>query len=150
MTAGKSAILFLFLGICSYTDIRKKVICVKCLPPFFLTGLILAALSGKEGLISAVLGMAAGLFILLISFITNGAVGSGDALALMVTGVFLGVMKNTELLCLSLFISAVFSAAALISGRCGRKTELPFLPFILAAHFLMTAMEYAGLKGGLH
>ncbi len=148
MTVVKCIILFLFLGICSYTDIRKRTVYISCLTLFFLPGLIFCVTSGKEGIVRGLLGMAAGTFLLLVSFATGGAFGEGDALVLMVTGVFLGAVKNTELLCLSLFLSSVTSAGALILKKWGRDTEIPFLPFIFAAHILMTVFEYAQTIGG--
>ena len=52
-------------------------------------------------------GVAVGVFLYLMSKATRGAVGEGDALVYLMTGVTLGFFGNIELLTLSLFFSAI-------------------------------------------
>lgn len=132
-----SLLLTLFLIICSYTDIKKKEIYFKVLLPFFLTGVIAAAVSGREAVLAALLGAAAGIALLLLSFITRGAIGEGDGLVLVVTGVFLGISENLRLLTVALFLSALFSVGAMIIKGWKRDRELPFVPFLLAAFLII-------------
>jgi len=132
-----SLLLTLFLIICSYTDIKKKEIYFKVLLPFFLTGVIAAAVSGREAVLAALLGAAAGIALLLLSFITRGAIGEGDGLVLVVTGVFLGISENLRLLTFALFLSALFSVGAMIIKGWKRDRELPFVPFLLAAFLII-------------
>ncbi len=132
-----SLLLTLFLIICSYTDIKMKEIYFKVLLPFFLTGVIAAAVSGREAVLAALLGAAAGIALLLLSFITRGAIGEGDGLVLVVTGVFLGISENLRLLTFALFLSALFSVGAMIIKGWKRDRELPFVPFLLAAFLII-------------
>lgn len=134
-------ILGAFLGICSYTDIRKKVVYVKVIVPFLLVGVLLCISPLGNGIHDALYGMAVGIAILILSFMTNGAVGEGDGLALMITGFYLGFLNNIKLLCMALFLSAIVSVAAVITGKWDRKTELPFMPFLLLSFLIIKIQE---------
>ncbi len=134
-------ILGTFLGICSYTDIRKKVVYVKVIVPFLLIGILLCISPFGKGIHDALYGTAVGLAILILSFATNGAVGEGDGLVLMISGFYLGFLNNIRLLCMALFLSAIVSVIAVIIGKWGKKTELPFMPFLLLSFFIIKIQE---------
>ena len=134
-------ILGTFLGICSYTDIRKKVVYVKVMVPFLLIGILLCISPLGNGIHNALYGTVVGLAILILSFATNGAVGEGDGLVLMITGFYLGFLNNIRLLCMALFLSAIVSVAAVILGKWGKKTELPFMPFLLISFLIIKVQE---------
>lgn len=134
-------ILGTFLGICSYTDIRKKVVYVKVIVPFLLIGILLCISPLGNGIHNALYGTVVGFAILILSFATNGAVGEGDGLVLMITGFYLGFLNNIRLLCMALFLSAIVSVAAVILGKCGKKTELPFMPFLLISFLIIKVQE---------
>ena len=78
---------------------------------------------------------------LLLSKAAGGRIGEGDGMVLLVTGLFLGLTENIWLLCLSLFLSAVFSVAALIFTKCGKNTAFPFVPFMLAGFVILKLEE---------
>lgn len=75
-------------------------------------------------------GVAVGVFLYLMSKATRGAVGEGDALVYLMTGVTLGFFGNIELLTLSLFFSAIVSVFLLVFRKVGKKKRVPFVPFI--------------------
>ena len=79
-------------------------------------------------------GIAVGVLLLLFAVLSKGAVGKGDGLLLCVTGIYLGFEKNLALLLGALLLSGFFSALLLAARKAGRKTELPFAPFLLAAY----------------
>lgn len=126
-----------FLAISSITDIREKVIYLRVLIPFALIGILIAASSGREAVISGAAGVIIGLLMLLLSFATKGAVGEGDGLVLMTTGIYLGFLGNLRLLCSGLFLSALFSLGAIVIRGWNRDRELPFMPFLLAGFFVV-------------
>lgn len=130
-----------FLSLCSYTDIRKRVVYLKLLIPFFIAGVLLCALSGKNAVISGAAGACAGFFILILSMATKGAVGEGDGLVLMITGFYLGFFMNLKLIFTALFLSAMCSVAAVIIKGWKKDMELPFMPFLLAAFIVIKAGE---------
>ena len=79
-------------------------------------------------------GVAVGVFLYLMSKATRGAVGEGDALVYLMTGVTLGFFGNIELLTLSLFFSAFVSVFLLVFRKVGKKKRIPFVPFTAIAY----------------
>ena len=73
-------------------------------------------------------------FLYLMSKATRGAVGEGDALVYLMTGVTLGFFGNIELLTLSLFFSAIVSVFLLVFRKVGKKKRIPFVPFTAIAY----------------
>lgn len=130
-------ILGTFLGICSYTDIKKKEVYTMLMAPFLLAGIAVSISPLGPGIKNALFGVAVGVFILILSFITRGSIGAGDGIALMITGFYLGFLDNIRLLCLALFLSAIISVAVLLIKRCGKDKELPFMPFLLIAFLII-------------
>ncbi len=82
--------------------------------------------------------------ILLSVSLCGGAIGSGDGILFMITGLCLGFLANLNLLFLS---SVMAAAAALVLIRTGRsrKTELPFAPFIWTASVLQLFLRGAAV-----
>ncbi len=82
-------------------------------------------------------GMAVGLFLLVISKVSQGAVGAGDGLLFVITGLYIGFWKNAALLCISLMLCSLWGVGIMILGKKKwielKKKELPFLPFVLPA-----------------
>lgn len=134
MTAAENLLSFIFLGICTVTDLKKRSVYIGVLIPFLITGAALFILKGQVG--EGIIGMAPGLLLLLISFATKGAFGAGDALVLIVTGSFLGIGRNISLFFLSLILSALFSIGLMVFGKCKKEKEFPFVPFVFAAFVL--------------
>ena len=86
-------------------------------------------------------GAAVGVFLLLVSKLTRGAVGSGDACFFLLTGAGAGLRNNLTLLTASLFFSAfaslVLVSAGILRNRSVKNLRLPFIPFtLLPALFL--------------
>ncbi len=129
----------MYLGFCSYTDIKRKEIYVKPSLLLMAAGAVSCALSGREALFNAALGILLGLMILLISKASKGAVGEGDGLILMVTAFFQGFFGNLRMLMTALFLSAAASVGVLLFKRCRRDYELPFAPFLFIS-FIITGI----------
>lgn len=125
-----------FLTLCSYSDIKRREIYIKPAVVLILSGIVFAALQGKESLISAFFGALTGVALMIISRLTKGAIGAGDGLVLIVTAFYQGFAGNVGMLLLALFLSAVVSATALIIRKVKRDYELPFVPFMLAAFII--------------
>ena len=137
----ENMILGAFLGICSYTDIRKRAVYIKVMIPFLILGLLISISPVGNGIHDALLGMVVGLGILMLSFATRGAIGAGDGLVLIITGFYLGLLGNIKLLCMALFLSAMASIAVVTIKKWGREAELPFMPFLLAAFMIIKIQE---------
>lgn len=132
----------LFLFFLSIEDLKSRR--VRLLPALifaggmFLSHIILKDLPLKELLWGSLLG--AGL--LVISLITHSAIGGGDALAVLSCASALGGSAEFAALLLSLLLSALFSIFLLLRRKISRKDSLPFLPFLLAGHLILTLTQF--------
>lgn len=74
--------------------------------------------------------LAGGGFFLLLFLVTRGNMGGGDIKLMFAVGIWLG-LKGTAMAALFAFvIGAIASVAVLIKNGGGRKTKIPFGPFI--------------------
>ncbi len=138
MMAGavKNLIIAGLLLYSSIRDIRYRRI---RLYPVLYAGIALILCAAWDGadLGEAFGGMAAGGCVLLISRATKGKIGEGDACVLCVTGIGTGLVKNLEILCIGFFLAAILSGILFMTGKAGRNTRLPFIPFLLAGYLLI-------------
>ncbi len=128
------------LGILAYNswrDIRTKEISVLANLLFCILGFCWGIYRGIPGPADLCKGAAIGAGIMLISALTGGMIGMGDGLLLIVTGCFLGIRENVLLFLLGLGTAGCFSAVLLLTKRAGRKTAIPFAPFLLLAYIGM-------------
>lgn len=119
------------LGISTFIDIKTRSVSFKVLLAYGILGVFNIFLFDKQNLLTALSGAFIGVIILVLSKLTRGGIGMGDGLLLIVTGLFLGIWKNTELLLGSFFLAALFSIVLLIAKKADRKKEIPFIPFLL-------------------
>lgn len=80
--------------------------------------------------------LSGGLFFLFIAVVSKGAMGGGDIKLTAALGLILGFKKTVLNILLSFIIGALVSLYLLISGRKGRKDEIPFGPFINISFFI--------------
>lgn len=133
----KTGLTIIFLGICTLWDLKKKQIWWS-LPVFFLIAAIPLQILTKEGTIPKYLtGMIPGGALLLFAWITREAIGYGDGLILSSCGAMLGMRTALQILMMALCFSAVCSGFLLAVRKAGRKDQIPFVPFMLAAELVL-------------
>lgn len=113
-------------------DMRRQSLPVPLLLVVFVAAVILRLFFVGD-VVQGIAGSVAGGIVCVIGKISRGQIGSGDGFLLMVTGILLGFWENMELLLAGLFFCALFSAAALVLWKKGRKYRVPFVPFLAAA-----------------
>lgn len=123
----------------SISDIRAKSVSI-----LFLViagaGVIPIAIWERNVPLSARLfGIALGGVFLLIGFMTKEAVGKGDAAMIGICGAALGLSSAVMILCVGLMFSSIVSLLLLCLKKAGRKSRIPFFPF-LAMGELTTAL----------
>ncbi|MDE7297776.1 MAG: hypothetical protein K2N94_02960 [Lachnospiraceae bacterium] len=126
--------LLLLAGFC-LPDIRKKQLSTRGLICALLVALVFRFAEGK--LWTGLAGGAEGGVLMLVSRLSGGRFGMGDAVLLAATGLVLGIRRNTELFLTALLLSAVCAAGLLVFRRGGRHYEMPFVPFLTAAQALL-------------
>jgi len=122
--------LSLWLFFCSWQDIKRQEISIFLISLGFISLLVISLLNGDLSLVERVAGILVGLVLLMLNRITRGQIGIGDGLIFCVTGISLGFFLNSILLLYSLIISAIFSGFYMIVKRVGKKTTIPFVPFV--------------------
>lgn len=98
---------------------------------FFATGEL------KNIVINDLIGFAIGfVFLALVSLISKGALGFGDAKLFGVIGLTSGSFCTYSTLLVSLVISAVISIINIVRKKMGRKDSFPFGPCITAGYIV--------------
>ena len=114
---------------------------------FFSEHLQTALLGSKEDGWFFLCGILPGVFLLVLSIMTEGAIGRGDGLVSIVLGCYLGIWRVLLLLMGAFLLGAVFGGILLLCKKADRKTSLPFLPFLLGAYLMMFAAGLCGTGG---
>ena len=126
--------LFTFLIAGTVTDIKKRTIPVILLVLSGATGILISLTTGEAAsgaLTDWFFGLLLGVVFIGISLISDGKLGMGDALAILVTGIFLGG-KDAALAVLNAMMATSFVSIIILAvKKVSRKTELPFMPFLL-------------------
>jgi leader peptidase (prepilin peptidase) / N-methyltransferase len=130
-------ILFAVLLFCGVQDLRKrKILLWVIMAGVVLTGICLP-FCHTVTIMDRIGGAAIGATVAIISIVTAGKIGMGDALLLCLTGLGLGFWGNIELFAFALLLASIISIALLILRLADRKKSIPFVPFILASYLIL-------------
>ena len=110
------------LVINTWTDIRKKEICLPVLF-IFLAGGILWRI--RQGLLwpAGIISMGIGVFIILTALISGGMVGFGDGLLILTMGSVLGAGELAGILCGALLLCGIYSGIEYLMLKKSRSCE---------------------------
>ena len=139
----------ILLGVNTMTDLRKRRVSLLSLGIFSALGIVVLLFLIKvqdpfasgEQIRSMALGALAGVFLLLLSLASDGAIGRGDALVAIVMGFYLGLWRLLVLLMGSFLTCGFFGMILLLQKRAERKSRLPFVPFLLVSYLGLIIME---------
>lgn len=121
-------------------DIRKKRIPGWILGVGIFVSILYQGLTREESLLVILGGAALGLLFLFISKGTREGIGYGDSLGIFALGIYLGIWKLAEVLCVSFFL-LFFAAMFLFFKKKNRKHGIPFYPFLAAGYLLVLLLE---------
>jgi len=132
-------VLYIYLMMCTVSDIKTKKISLKLSLVFLFLGLFIYMFFIKADAIILLYNLIPGICLFLVSLFTKGAVGCGDAVILMVMSFYMPSASILIILFLSLLAASVVSVR-LIMKKYSRKYTLPFAPFITLGYtiFLLT------------
>ncbi len=132
------------LSVCAYTDVRYRKVYGKVAAVY----VVLAAggwiVCGKKNLCELLLGLLPGAVCLSLSWITREALGYGDSMLILACGLSLGLWQCLSLSAIAFFLAGVWGAVLLIRHRGDRKRTFPFVPFLLAALFVLEFLQRLG------
>ena len=125
------------LTLCSAEDMKRKQIRLNPVLLFGILGIFFHMLWRVQSIENILLGMSVGVVLLMLSVLTGGRIGAGDAVLLIVTGIYLGLEQNLQLFFSGLLLCGMWALGLLILRKKSRKDSIPFVPFLLAAYMGM-------------
>ncbi len=140
----KLFVLYIIVTAAAITDFKRKII-PNALIVFGLLvrfGIyvyeIFSKADTKSILTNDLIGLAIGFGILaVVSFITKGSVGFGDAKLFGIIGIMSGSFCTYSTLLASLILSMIISLIGLARKKIGRKDSIPFGPCIAAGYVIV-------------
>lgn len=126
-------VTFCFLGINAWHDYKKKEIFLWSVGVYVVFGIrwgIWQKTNWQEYVFAVVMGG----ILTLLSVGTKGSIGMGDVWVILALGLVMEHNKYLLTILLAFLESAIFSAMLLMLKKVGRKTEIPFLPFLFIAY----------------
>ncbi len=125
--------ILLILLIASVQDIRKKEIplweIIAC-GLVSLAACIYSAVTGAFEPMGIFLSALPGVAILFIALMSGQGVGYGDGYLLLAAGPALGPGPAVMGLVIALFAGGLFSGLLVVIKKAGRRTRIPFVPFM--------------------
>ena len=123
----------LFLIICSYYDIKKRLVYCNVCILFGIIGIFVEIVLINSEAKELLFGLIPGILIYIISIFTNESIGKGDAYIFMVIGIILGFVKSILILILALMLIILLSIPLLAIKHKNLKSSFPFSPFVLTS-----------------
>lgn len=117
-------------------DLKYKKVTMLLILPFMLEGIILNVL-GLIDFKSSLIGVLCGLIVLVISVVTKGAIGKGDAYIICAMGCLIGGYYTIVVLTIAMFLSAIVGVVLVMFFRWKTKSRIPFVPFLLLSLVLL-------------
>jgi len=92
----------------------------------------------KDVLVNDLLGFVIGfVFLAVVSIVSKGALGFGDAKLFGIIGILSGVYCTYSTLLMSLILSTIVSVIGIASRKMNRKDSYPFGPYIAAGYIVV-------------
>lgn len=135
-------IVLFILAINSFRDIRVHEICPGITILGGVIGLIFRYVWGSGQILSFLASMLPGIYLVLLSIVSRGAVGAGDGLILLALSGYLPAADIISIVSYGVFLSALYAGALLMRGRNGRKAYA-FVPFLLGGYVLHLLTQLA-------
>lgn len=129
----REVVTLAFLGVNAWLDIKKKEISLLTVGILAVLGAIWSVMSGRD-LMQAVFPLGIVTVFLGLSLLTGGAVGLGDVWILLALGLILETGEFLGTLCMGMLLAGGWALILLVILRKNRRTEIPFVPFLLAGY----------------
>lgn len=137
-------ILLVFVGKLAVEDWKTKLLSNKVLCVMAAGGALLCpfnSMATLSGVLAGMVGIGGGLA--LLSRISDGQVGMGDAKLFACISLYLGFGGTLIVLIYAMIFAALAGLTLLLFKRADRRTPIPFVPFVLAGIAAEMASEMA-------
>lgn len=129
----KEACILVFLGVNSWTDIRKRQVSLLFIGILAGYGMLRMVCSHGSAL-DLLLCAGTGLIFVGISILTDGSLGMGDGWLIMALGTVMCPEEFFTMLFVGMLGSAVWAGIILTVFRRKVHAGIPFVPFLLAGY----------------
>ncbi len=105
---------------------------------FSIVGLVfyLFSMTLHSNMFDFILSICIGFIIILLSKITNNAIGAGDGLIFITIGCFLPFQFSSSVLLYSFILSSLYSLALIVIKKYTHKYKIAFSPFVFLGYLL--------------
>lgn len=127
--------LVILLGIISIIDIATKKIPVVVL--LFMTAVgVVCTVTGGKTIESVAVAIVPGMVFLIIAYVTKQQIGYGDAVVIIIMGLFVTVDIICSALVMGLSIAGGISVVMIAFSKSNLKRQIAFTPFLLLGYGL--------------
>ena len=88
-----------------------------------------------------VFGITAGDIYAILAWSTRESIGYGDGLVILCMGCFYALGEMMAIVMIAITMAGIAALGLLIFGHKNRKSEFPFVPFLLGAHLVMWGIQ---------
>jgi len=134
-------LVFIVLVIEAVKDFRKKELDIPVLGILVVAAMVMIFLGKDISVSNAIIGLAEGLLLILVSVMTKGQIGMGDGILLAACGLMLGGKDNMVMFFFACLSSAIVSVLIMIIKKADKKTTIPFVPFMIPGFLIMVLLS---------
>ena len=134
-------LVFIVLVIEAVKDFRKKEVNIPVLGILVAAAMVMFFLGKDISVSNAIIGLAEGLLLILVSIMTKGQIGIGDGILLAACGLMLGGKDNMVMFFFACLSSAIASVLIMIIKKADKKTKIPFVPFMIPGFLIMVLLS---------
>ena len=134
-------LVFIVLVIEALKDFRKKEVNIPVLGILVVAAMVMIFLGKDISVSNAIIGLAEGLLLILVSVMTKGQIGMGDGILLAACGLMLGGKDNMVMFFFACLSSAIVSVLIMIIKKADKKTTIPFVPFMIPGFLIMVLLS---------
>lgn len=135
------AFVLIVLVIEAVTDFKKKEVNIVFPVLLAAAATVMLFFTKDISLINSIIGIAEGVLLILISFLTKGEIGIGDGILLAACGLMLGGKDNLIMFFFACLSSAIVSALIMLIKKADKKTKIPFVPFMIPGFLIMVLLS---------
>lgn len=117
-------------------DLRKKQVKIWHMAAAFVPGILYVAFYCRGEMGNVMGGIGVGLFLCLLSGLTEKGIGMGDGLVTMIIGIYSGMRFTLLCLLMAFFLVSPVALILYLLKRMKKRETLPFIPFLFAGYVL--------------
>ncbi len=136
------------LVICSYTDYKTRMIDLRVVYFFLLLNILMRGRMEIEP-VGLLLSLIPGMMLMTVRLIKKTAIGEGDLHIFIALGIMTGFYHCLMLLLLSSVLLLLYGVFYIWPLKKERDRSVPFVPFILLSHVVISLVGYREEMGFL-